>query len=205
MKKFYSVLCILIVLLVFSGCSQQTESGNDIKVSYSHADWPYYHSVDSLVSASSNVFEGKVTNIFFDIVDLHTGESVSKDSDLSEASLYTIYEVEVNSSYKGANADKVYIKVIGGIEGYMESAQYDKLSEYDIYDEDVGIRVLESIQPLNIDKTYLFITAEQIGPYHLIINNNQFAYETTGSEKTSGFGFNEIKSYVTSIPELEKS
>ena len=80
----------------------------------------------------------------------------------------------------------------------MESAQYEKLNEYGIYDKNVGISVLDYIQPLTIGKTYLFLTGEHAGPYYNIVNNTQFAYDTMESEETSSFGFNEIKSYVTS-------
>ncbi|MBR4278553.1 MAG: hypothetical protein IKT34_00105, partial [Clostridia bacterium] len=164
--------------------SKQTESLSNIKVSYFHADWPQYDSVESLIEASSNVFEGKLTNISFDVVDLYTGESANKASEASKLHIYTIYEVEVNTSYKGVNADKVYIKVIGGMEGYMESKQFDKLKEYDIYDENVGLLVLDCFEPLTIGKTYLFLTDGQVGPYHSIINNTQFAYDTVDPEKT---------------------
>lgn len=234
MKIFSSVLCIFMAILVFSGCSQsivkdpynsdsgnrdvihenkddstdsskQTDDNSNIKVSYFHADWPQYDTIDMLVDASSNVFEGKLTNIYFDVVDLYTGESANKDSKASKLHIYTIYEVEVNTSYKGVNTDKVYIKVIGGMEGYMESMQYEKLNEHGIYDENVGILVLDCFEPLTIGKTYLFLTDGQVGPYHNIVNNTQFAYDSMEPSTAKGFSFTEVKSYVTSVPNVDKS
>jgi len=219
MKHFSLALCIIMILLMLIGCSKsksespqntylvngddlthyssnQSENNSNIKISYFHADWPYYDSLDTLVDASSNVFEGKISNIYFDIIDLHTGEPASEESKTSELHLYTIYEVEVNSSYKGINTDKVYIKVIGGMEGYQETTQYSKLCEYDMYDDEIGIWILDCFEPLTIGKTYLFLTSGQTGPYHKIINNTQFAYDAMESEKTNGFSFNEVMTYV---------
>ena len=227
MKIFCSISCIFMVILMLTGCSQdiirdpqdpnlvnrdastdsfeQTENQYNIKKSYFHADWPQYDSVESLAEASSNVFEGKLTNIYFDVVDLHTGESANKASETSKLHIYTIYEVEVDTTYKGVNAEKVYIKVIGGMEGYMESKQYDKLNEYGIYDENVGILVLDCFEQLTVGKTYLFLTEGQVGPYHNIINNTQFAYDSMETEKTNGFSFNEVKTHVMRTSIADKS
>lgn len=226
MKRFFSVLCIIMFVLMFIGCSQnkiefpqntnpvngddlnhstshKTESPENIKVSYFHADWPQYDSIDALVAASSNVFEGKLTNIYFEVIDLYTGEPAGKVSEDSKLQLYTIYEVEVNSSYKGISEEKVYIKVIGGMEGYKESIQCAKLSEYNMYD-DVGILVLDKFESLDIGKTYLFLSDGKVGSYYNIINNTQFAYDAMESEKTNGFSFNDVKMHVTNMPGVEK-
>ena len=209
MKKLLFALSCVLIIAMTTGCfgnspvdsdmtdsSASSENTSDIKISYFRADWPHYDSVQTLVSASDNVFEGKLTNIYFDIVDLKTGYSASKNSEASDLYLYTVYEIDVNTSYKGVNADKICIKVIGGIAGYKEMEQYAKMNEYDLYKDEVGLLVLEQVEPLTLGETYLFLTCGPSGPYHNIVSDTQFAYNVSGADQTSPFTFNEIKFYV---------
>jgi len=220
MKKLICLLCTATICLAFIGCSyeqtnkptqdekdedlvlESTNEETEIKITPISADWPYYSTVDSLVLASSNVFEGKITDIRFDVIDLKTGEFASKDTKASSMFLYTIYEVEVSNSYKGICTSKVYIKIIGGMKGYKEADQLTKMKEFGIYNEKNGIMVLSNIESLDIGKSYMFITTGQIGDCHSIINSEQFAYDITGEEKTNTFGYNEIKACLTNSAAL---
>lgn len=209
MKKLICLLCVAVICMSLVGCTFDIQGKNndeklmsssdeetEIKITHMNADWPYYHTVDSLVLASSNIFEGKITDVFFDVVDIKTGNTASKDTKASKM-LYTIYEIEVNDMYKGISTSKIYIKVLGGRQGYKEADQRAKMKEFGIYSEKNGIMVLEGIRSLNVGESYLFLTAEQIGAYHSIVNGTQFVYDITDAEKTNTFGYNEIKAYFT--------
>lgn len=212
MKKSIFIIYLMTLLLIFWGCShrdgdyQSTPTNpQSAKISYFHADWPEYQSLDLLVAAASNVFEGKITNIFFEVIDLHTGELAEKDSESAEPFLYTIYEVEIGSSLKGENSEKTYVKVIGGMPGYKETEQCEKMKEYKIYNDELGILVLDCFEPLTIGNSYLFLTEKQASAYHEIINGTQFAYAVGETENTGIFGYEAIKAYVSDTSKNEKS
>ena len=198
MKKTMILSCVVLLLIIMaSGCGQDKVSQQShTKITYFHADWPYYETLDFLTNAAENVFEGKVTNIFFDVLDMRTGEPIDKSDDPLFCRLYTIYEVDVTNSYKGTHNQKVYIQVIGGIAGFKETEQSKVLKEAGIFDELVGILVLEAFKPLNIGSKYLFLTNNRATENHTIINDTQFAFEVNNAEKRDIFTYEQVKSYV---------
>lgn len=220
MKKI--LLCILslvILAMTFCGCSQhESNDHNDFdmskntnspvldgatqynpKITHLHADWPSYDSIATLVDVADNVFEGKITNIDFDIVDIYTGESAKPEDDVSRLQLYTIYEVDIIDVYKGANADKAYIMVMGGMAGYKENEQCKAMDKFGIFNEDIGISVLDNVDSLKIGDSYLFLTNLNTSKYHTIVNNTQFAYNINNSSQPTAFAYESIKKYVSEI------
>ena len=202
MKKVLSILCAaLLFVITTAGCKQK----QDVKITYFHADWPYYQSLDSLTAAANNIFEGKVTNIFFDVVNMTTGESADKSDDPLVCMLYTIYEVEMIASYKGVNDGKAYIKVEGGIQGFKEAEQCEVMQKAGVFDENTGIRVCDSFAPLTLGDTYLFLTNKRATTYHTIINTDQFAFKLGDTDENEMFTYEKVKSYVIQQSTHEQS
>ena len=209
MKKVLSLL-ILFALLICVCCAacanapfkqESTESyplPDDIKFTYALYDWPSYTSFQALSDVATDIYEGKVTNIFFDILDGSTGKSVKnkKVTDTAHLWLNTVYEIEVATSYKGAKTSKMYICVDTGLEDYQVAEQYNLLMSAGIYREEFGIQVMLGFEPLELGETYLFFTAERGGDYQYIVNPDQFAYNATDRKGKVGFEYADIKAFV---------
>ena len=103
--------------------ADQTSSLSTEKITYVTCDWPYYNTPQSLYEAATDIFEGKVSNIFFKIIDMQSGKVVDdeKVDDKTYLRLYTVYEIDVTDSYKKAESSKMYVCVSTGFEGYKEA------------------------------------------------------------------------------------
>ena len=222
MKQRFAFLLAFIMLAVClsscSGSSDKSDHGTpgktdhgspedvvseDIKITKLHADWPYYDSLQELAEAATDIYEGKIVNISFDIVDMYTGKSLSESEsvDKSHLELYTVYEVEVSKTYKGTEKDKRSFCVVGGLDHYKLEDQYDLMSSAQIYTPDMGIKVIDEFRTLNIGESYLFLTADNGGTYDYIVNANQFAFETNDTVVSDGFNYQKVKDYVLSVNE----
>lgn len=230
MKKGLIILCVMLLFVIATaGCkennsmsqdgtkstesfnqTESSESGGDnrqdgVRITDLHIDWPYYAALDSLTAAASNIFEGKVTNVFFDVVNLSTGESANELDDPRSCMLYTVYEVEIINTYKGVNDGKAYIKVEGGIQGFKEAEQCQVMQNAGVFDENLGIVVSESFEPLTVGDTYLFLTNKRASTYHTIINDTQFAFRIENTGKNDMFTYEEVKAHVTKQPTDKQS
>ena len=184
MKKIISVVtAIFLVLSCLAACtdvSQNRRTSSDGSVERApvfsiYTDWPVY-STNELAVVSDNIFEGKVIDISFDIVDMVTGKSdMSYESESTHRMLYTIYTVEVNEMYKGGGEDIRKICVEGGIVGYNEEKQLEYLEKSGLSKQWPGIPMLASGRQLVNGETYLFCTHGPVGHYECIINIDQFA------------------------------
>ncbi len=172
------------------------EQSLNIKITYFSADWPYYHTVETLTEAASDIFEGKITNISFDTVNIRTGKSEKQSSDKSSLRLYTVYKIEVSDFYKGNKKEIMYIGVMSGKKGYKEAEQYEVMKNSGILNEGVGILVLNENVPLEIGESYLFLTGNLGGTYNEIINIDQFAFPINKTETSDEFNYNKIVEYI---------
>lgn len=176
-KVSLSILFILTVTLTLSGCSTFTgdkETGE--KAIIYQADWPYYESVSSLVENVDYVFEGKVQDISFAVIDIRTGETINTPSDDGTLYLYTVYEIETRNVLKGSNSEKKYIAVMGGIPGFKEDVQLSLMEQCGINDHGSIIPTLQESKLLEIGSEYMFL-ARNLNEDHLCIPNpDQFAF-----------------------------
>ena len=139
-----------------------------------------------IVTASSNIYTGKVKNISFEIVNMKTGTADSSAaSGKTDCMLYTVYTVDVLKSYKGDNSGEIKICVIGGIAGYRENEQYDALQAAGLYEQYNGIPVVDGGCSLAIDGEYLFCTSRTAGGYDFVINKTQFAHAVNSQNYTA--------------------
>ena len=207
MKKQYiaSIVVLLITLLFISGCSNvgnratNNNPSTAEKISYFACDWPHYDTVQSLCEAATDIYEGKITDVFFKIIDMRSGKVVDDKSidDKTYLSLYTVYEIDVTNSYKRAESDKMYVCVGTGLEGYKEVEQCELMKSAGIYNESTGIQVVRGFEPLQIGDSRLFLTVDLGGTYNYIINADQFAFDKDDVEKSGSFGYSEIKAFTT--------
>ena len=231
MKKLASIISILLVFLMLMGCSRTgldnpsssdttgvldttidastdttgteddtTTSEEKAKISYIHLDARRF-TVDSLVDASTNIFEGEITNIYFDILKFPYAEPAVKNGDTSNM-LATVYEVEVETSYKGENVNKAYFCVWGGIQGYKESDQIAKMKEYDMYDG--TIRIMDIFEHLKIGDKRMFCTIVEGGEYLQSVGIYQWIYDPSEPDQTNrhnSISYNDVKTYLTSMHE----
>lgn len=145
----------------------------------SYIYWLIYYTLPELDENVDYVFEGKVVNITFGVqsssnpgVFITTPPSDDGDFRLT---LYTIYEIEVASQYKGNTENSISLAVEGGILGYKEQEQFDILTAcgwpYN------GLQLVDNAKYLEIGKTYLFSSFETANDYLGSLSPYQFALE----------------------------
>ena len=202
MKK-RSLLTIALCAFFFSGCRPASQliptgsvpfsdvpySSSTIQPSSSGLQWPettisyiywlIYNTLPELDENVDYVFEGKVVNITFGVQSssnpgIFITTPTSDDGDFS-LTLYTIYEIEVISQYKGNTESSVLLAVRGGMMGYKEQEQFDILSAcgwpYN------GLQLVNKAKYLEIGKTYLFSSFKTASDYLGSLSPYQFALE----------------------------
>ncbi len=177
------------------------EKTDNPAITYMYADWPYYDSLSLLEEAATNIFEGKAVNVFFDIRDSRSGKTVKKAeaTEIKYLRLYSVYEIEVEDSFKGTESETVKIGIETGSLAYGVSEQINLLKEVGIYDESKGLSVDANFVPLTLGKTYIFFTCDRGDDYHSVVTINQFAFDNNSKKETNGFNYSEIKNYVKNI------
>lgn len=194
---FTLIISLLTSIIVFAGCvnGSDKEAGNlsdsendrgSAQYAEIIADWPYYGTPDELYNNADNIFQGTVKEIYFEIIDMKSGKA-DRDpaSTSSDRALYTVYRIEVQNSYKGAEKDERLIKVMGGIPGFNESEQLAVMKEAGLSKSD-AIPVYSDKIKLNRNSKYLFLTKNSIaGDFDNIINADQFAFDLS-SETAKG-------------------
>ena len=178
MNRLITLLILLCVLVVFTaGChkAEPTTSATNGKLVY-QADWPHYSAVPALVDAVTDVFTGKIVDIYFEVLDVETGKVVNAPVEDGWLLLYTIYEIEIIESYKGNPVERQYIAVMGGVPGYNEPMQIQALKDCGIYDENAEIPVLANSEVLEMGVEYLFAASDLGVDYLRIPNPEQYAF-----------------------------
>ena len=204
MKKAIIPITVILLSVSLFGCG--TESKNPAEPSGSEQaalnftdapdgpvkvigfDWPYYENAEEIISASSNVYTGVVTDISFEIINERTGE-VDRSPDPDEPrALYTVYTVSTVDHYKGNQAETHMIRVTGGPQGYREDEQNDLLVSAGLVEPGGSIVYTGArTDALEIGKEYLFCTVsfDIVPDAEYEINPSQFALEPASDEAKS--------------------
>lgn len=147
-------------------------------VSY-HPYWYVYYTTAELDDHVDHVFEGKVVDITFGVIDERApGTFITTaiaEPDYTKLKLYTIYEIEVTNVYKGEPGTSVQIAILGGMRGYKEMEQYELLTACGWTPN--CIPKLSKAKYLEIGKSYLFPTTGEKDGYHSSLCPAQFALE----------------------------
>lgn len=188
MKAKYLLVFILAAILL-SGCSgknkiqennissavQDSVSPVEKEVRYIElsADWPVYKRVDELIKAAEIVVLGKITGVSFQVLDMKTGFPPTKDSEERYCCLHAIYDVEVDTVYKGNTDGKLQFALEGGIkEKYLE----EQLAAIADFGEE-EIPVMAGMQEINVGETYLLVLYQYENAIPTLVNPKQGVYQ----------------------------
>lgn len=169
-KRFFRCILILCVSLsVLSGCA-----GSSNKEVIYYTDYPYYDSIEEAKNKADMIIEGTILStktVTLDPAQKLTDEE-KKDPGLypggpeeSSSFVYTIYQVEVVSKYKGEveKGDTIEFKRLGGTEANVHYVEEDAMN-------------------MEIGETYiLFLETYPDSPASLI-NPIQGVYKCEGNE-----------------------
>lgn len=206
MKKIIiAVMCILFCFSLVS-CSEHDETIDNSKnniVEFPEgpyvrrsADWNIYSSAADLTDESDLVFIGRVTDVEFQVLDMTTALPVSEKTENFAKELYTIYTVEVLSSYKGDTSSISKIRVMGGMVGYEVEEQLAVMEEGEAYNRENGIPIWDDYKKVQceVGGSYLFVLKQFDTGYPTIINLEQaiYALDDPAQKRTVGDAVNDI-------------
>lgn len=170
MKKTLTSILLAGITLTLVACGSPADSaentGNAGAVTVIHAEYPYYDSANDLVNSADFIFSGTVEGISCEILDVRTEPDTDSAAGPSSSSgiPYTIYEIKVDTVYKGtAEEDTVSIKVPGG---EMDGNQY----------------IIENAPAISLGETCLFLTETYEHTYPSLLNVTQATYDLNAPE-----------------------
>lgn len=170
MKK---ILCfglsasITLTLAACGSTANTAENAENMGVATTiHAEYPSYDTASDLVNSADLIFCGVVENISYEELDVQTESGTDATTGLasSHSIPYTIYEIKVDTIYKGtAQEDTISVKVPGG---EMDGNQY----------------IIENAPAISLGETYLFLTETYENTYPSLLNVTQAAYDLNAPE-----------------------
>lgn len=170
MKKTFTSILLTGITLTLAACGSTADTaentGDTGVATIIHAEYPYYDTANDLVNSADFIFSGTVEGVSYEMLDVRT----ERDTDSAAGSSssfgipYTIYEIKVDTVYKGtAQEDTVSIKVPGG---EMDGNQY----------------IIEDAPAISLGETYLFLTETYENTYPSLLNVTQAAYDLNAPE-----------------------
>ncbi len=212
MKKTILLLILIISLCVTSACAGNEGEGGEPTVDYTErvefggysANWPQYKTAKELTDKATAIFEGKVTRVFYDVVDQTTSCSykTTPNKDDPMLMLHIIYEVEVTKTHKGAHKEKQYICIMGGDRSGDINEQVELLIDAGVYDKDspqYKIGIAGDIKRLSAEKEYLFFLSDYDGTYLQIVNDHQYAYSADSLTRAGFPTYKDVASYIAGL------
>ena len=188
---FKSTVIIILILSLFAGCSQKT---NNTPVEKEPWDAPshfygYYKDVDSFIEEADFIGIGRITDIFFKILDTRTW-AVAEDNatfgntDIDSFFLFTIYEVEIEKTYKGEESEKIYFRMPCGIREYREAEQYAEMKRCGITNKQIpidaddiffekGVRRMFALCGADLEYMYIINPIQSVLSTHVKDNNSE--------------------------------
>ncbi|MCL2487924.1 MAG: hypothetical protein FWE80_04505 [Oscillospiraceae bacterium] len=184
MKKLLCALCALIILIL-SSCNHGSVANEDpVNDNPAASDSPVsdnpvysdpvsddpvaeaqYFTQEALCYPFQNgrelaeeadlVFTGRVTGIFFQVLDDTNALPPTEKTEKSRRRLYTIYDIDVAEIYKGENRNSIQFRVAGGVRDYRAEEQMKLMKNMDAWPDD-GILLQEGMPEIKIGEVYLF-------------------------------------------------
>ncbi|NLZ82336.1 MAG: hypothetical protein GX915_01565, partial [Clostridiales bacterium] len=172
---------------------------NEDKVIYKSikADWPVYEDLEDLVKAGNVILLGKVTDISFQVLDDRTGQAPSEETEEVDRNLYTIYDIDVITSYKGDSFEPIKIRALGGLENLYIKEQLKALEE----ETKKLITFVKGRPNITIDETYLFVLSQYEETMPTLVNMEQGVYDTRDPHKKDWYSFFSAKDIISSFGE----
>ena len=162
MKKAFLLVSVLALNILLS-CSDKNkdDSGNseysgEVTYSTMSADWTIYGSAQELVEDANTVFIGKVTGISFQVLNSMVALPPTEETEERNYELYTIYDVDVITSYMGEASKSTQVRMCGGLMDYRVEEQLEVMKVGNAWGSDYGIPIMEGSKRFEIGETYLF-------------------------------------------------
>lgn len=185
MKKFLSLVTLLVTAFSLAACSSNLTNstkdnitatatkkpGTDIYGTI-HGDWPVYQNASELVESAKLVFTGRVTGISFQMLDLRDTETIGDEVGNQYYDLYTLYDVDIITPYKGETRKSIQVRMMGGLMDYQVEKQLEILAQYNKQ----FIPILEEHIDYKIGETYLFVLHQYMDVTPTPMNLTQGAY-----------------------------
>ena len=207
-KTIYTLICLFSLIFVV-GCSSDNDS-NSMKFPedsgssefmsiptegpYARrtADWKIYNNAEELISDADLIFIGKVTDIEFQVLDITNSLPVSESTPDYAKELYTIYSVDVITSYKGDTTNISKVRVMGGMVDYKVDEQLEIMNRGESFKRDLGIPIWDNFYKAqcNEDEYYLFVLCQFDTGYPTILNLEQAVYNLKWPTKKHTVGSN---------------
>lgn len=168
MKKIFGSILLTGVTLILAACSSKANTAENAEgvVTTVHAEYPSYDTANDLVNAADLIFSGTVESISYEELNVRTESGKDSTTGLSSSDSipYTIYEINVDTIYKGtAQEDTISIKVPGG---EMDGNQY----------------IVDEAPTISLGETYLFLTKTYENTYPSLLNATQATYDLNAPE-----------------------
>ena len=163
------------------------------RINYINPDYSYYETMDELIANSDIVVEGKVTGLSFQLLDIQTGLPPEKNTEQTKTSIYTIYDIDVKTQYKGYGNNRLQVKLIGGREHDHIEEQVAVLGST----PDTVINVVAGSPIIKLNETYIFLLYQYKNTMPTIISPNQGVFGLNGEDCdfNSIFSANSIRAY----------
>ena len=147
-----------------------SESIKETKYGVMNVDYFIWDNVKEMLEETekinTTVLSGKVTGISFQVLDKKTGKVPTKEEkekyeleyghNLDNYDIYeliTLYDIDVDATYKGEKAESAKIKMMGGLKDFKEEEQLAELKKYEMD----YIVYQEPSYKMDIGETYLFV------------------------------------------------
>ena len=168
MKKIFSSILLAGITLTLAACGSTANTAKNAEgvVTTIHAEYPSYDTANDLVNSADLIFSGTVESISYEDLNVRTESGTDSTTGLSSSDSipYTIYEIKVDTIYKGtAQEDTISIKVPGG---EIDGTQY----------------IVDDAPTISLGETYLFLTKTYENTYPSLLNVTQATYDLNAPE-----------------------
>lgn len=163
MKKITVVLALLAFAAACVGIgvkvSRSGGSKDKTNVTILQTDYPEYDTASELAEAADLIFQGTVSNVKYQMLDVRTEKDQDAGLSETEAIPYTLYTIDVEKVYKGPLKEPtITIKRPGGKFGN---------NEY----------IAENASEILTGRDYLFIAESYENSYPSLLNPTQSSYD----------------------------
>lgn len=156
-------------------------------------DWVVYNDLNTLINVADSIARGRVIGIWFELYDFKTGKKFSESSNPEDCIIYTVYTIEVQSTYKGGTSASINLRVPGGLKDSYVDEQLYVLGRNGMKPV---ITLFDDAPTINLDEEYLFVMSGFGGEERTISGFYQSVYPLSDpEEKILGNSAKDIISY----------
>lgn len=211
MKRIMRILSCLMMIFAMIGCSHADDSSLNYPESgiskYSEipsgpyakrtADWPIYQDAHELVDHADMVLIGRVKSIEFQVLDLTNALPISEETPDHAKELYTIYHMDVLTTYQGNVTNEISVRVMGGMVGYETDQQLAMMEDHHAFNRERGIPIWDQYSKVQceVGKTYLFVLSQFETGLPTIVNLEQSVYDLEEPTRKNTIGENSAVYY----------